>query len=126
IMPTIDGNGGAVFSGDLAGVLTDKSAAGELVEFLASAAGQEAWHSHEASGSLSSRADFDSSLYPSESLQAQGELLANAEVARFDGSDLMPSAVGGNAFFTELVAWINGSQDLATTLENIDAAWPAE
>lgn len=126
IMPTIDGNGGAVFSGDVAVVLSDSTAAGELVQYLASSEGQATWHSHEASGSLSSRSDFDTSMYPSESLAQQGELLASADVARFDGSDLMPSAVGGNAFFTELVAWLNGSQDLETTLTNIDAAWPAE
>ena len=123
IMPPVDGQGGAVFSGDVAAVLTDNQAAGELVQFLVSSEGQEAWHSHEGSGSLSVRADFDTSLYPNDSLAQQGELLANAEVARFDGSDLMPSAVGGEAFFTELVAWLNG-QDLESTLSNIDAAWP--
>lgn len=124
IMPPIDGQGGAVFSGDVAAVLTDSQAAGDLVEFLVSTEGQEAWHSNEGSGSLSVRADFDSSLYPSDSLSQQGELLAGAEVARFDGSDLMPSAVGGEAFFTQLVSWLTG-QDLETTLQNIEAAWPA-
>jgi len=117
-------NGGAVFSGNVAAVMTDSQAAGQLVEFLISAEGQEAWHSHAGSGSLSVRADFDTSLYPSASLSGQGELLAGASVARFDGSDLMPSAVGGNEFFSQLVAWLNG-QDLATTLADIDAAWPA-
>lgn len=125
IMPPIDGQGGAVFSGDVAAVLTDNQTAGDLVEFLVSTEGQEAWHSDEGSGSLSVRADFDTSLYPNDSLAKQGELLANAPVARFDGSDLMPSAVGGQAFFTELVAWLNG-QDLETSLSNIEAAWPAE
>ena len=123
IMPPVDEQGGAVFSGDVAAVLTDNQSAGELVQFLVSSEGQEAWHSQEGSGSLSVRADFDTSLYPNESLARQGELLAGAEVARFDGSDLMPSAVGGAAFFTELVAWLNG-QDLESTLTNIDAAWP--
>ncbi len=123
IMPPVDGQGGAVFSGDVAAVLTENETAGELVEFLVSTEGQEAWHSNEGSGSLSVRSDFDTSLYPNDSLAQQGDLLANAEVARFDGSDLMPSAVGGEAFFGELVAWLNG-QDLETTLSNIDAAWP--
>lgn len=123
IMPSIGGNGGAVFSGDVAAILTDSEAAGDLVEFLISTEGQEAWHSHEGSGSLSVRADFDANNYPNASLAQQGELLANAPVARFDGSDLMPSAVGGAAFFSELVAWLTG-QDLQTTLSNIDDAWP--
>ncbi|MBW3619367.1 MAG: ABC transporter substrate-binding protein [Actinobacteria bacterium] len=123
IMPPVEDQGGAVFSGDVAAVLTDNATAGELVEFLVSSEGQEAWHSHDGSGSLSVRSDFDTSLYPNDSLARQGELLANAEVARFDGSDLMPSAVGGEAFFAEISAWISG-QDLETTLSNIDAAWP--
>jgi len=125
IMPPVDGQGGAVFSGDVAAVLTDNEAAGSLVEFLVSTEGQEAWHSHEGSGSLSVRSDFDTSLYPDDSLAQQGDLLANAEVARFDGSDLMPSAVGGEAFFAELVSWLNG-QELETTLSNIEEAWPEE
>ncbi|HEX9767117.1 MAG TPA: extracellular solute-binding protein [Nitriliruptorales bacterium] len=123
LMPPIDGNGGAIFSGDLAAILSDNPVAGELVSFLVSSEAQEAWHGHEGSGSLSVRGDFDASVYPSASLAQQGELLAAQDVARFDGSDLMPSAVGGEAFFTELVAWLNG-QDLDTTLANIDAAWP--
>ena len=123
IMPPAE-QGGAVFSGDVAAVLTDNQSAGALVEFLVSAEGQEAWHSHEGSGSLSVRSDFDTSLYPTESLAAQGEELAGAEAARFDGSDLMPSEVGGKAFFTELVAWLGG-QDLESTLSNIDEAWPS-
>ena len=43
---------------------------------------------------------------------------------RFDASDLMPAAVGSDAEWTEFTAWITG-QDDATTLANIDAAWPA-
>lgn len=43
---------------------------------------------------------------------------------RFDASDLMPAAVGSSAEWKEFTSWING-QDDATTLANIDAAWPA-
>jgi len=125
LLPPVDGRGGAVFSGDLAAIHTDNAAAAELVSFLTTKEAQEAWHGHEGSGSLSVSSAFDSSVYPSESLAQQGELLAGVDLARFDGSDLMPSAVGGAAFFTELVAWLNG-QDLDTTLQNIDAAWPSE
>ena len=44
-------------------------------------------------------------------------------VFRFDASDLMPGAVGADAEFKQFTAWIGG-QDDATTLANIDAAWP--
>lgn len=44
-------------------------------------------------------------------------------VARFDASDQMPAAVGAGAEWSQLAAWITG-QDDATTLAQIDAAWP--
>lgn len=44
-------------------------------------------------------------------------------VFRFDASDLMPAAVGSDAEWKQFTAWITG-QDDATTLSNIDAAWP--
>lgn len=125
LMPPIDGQQGVVISGDLAAIHTDNPAAAEFVSFLVTKEAQEAWHGHEGSGGLSTSADFDTSVYPSPSLAQQGELLADVDLAKFDGSDAMPSAVGGEAFFTELVAWLNG-QDLDTTLQNIDAAWPSE
>ncbi len=125
--PSMEGEEQPVlFAGDLAAVHTDNPAAGDFVQFLASQEGQEAWMSHEGAGSLSSRADFDNSQYPTEALQKQGEIFSQASVARFDASDLMPSEVGAGAFWREIVAWISGSQDLDATLQNIDQAWPAE
>ena len=61
------------------------------------------------------------------------ELLASthAELAQVIGNanPLVPLrlGVGGDPgqFWTEIVNWIGG-QDLDTTLENIDAAWPEE
>jgi len=44
-------------------------------------------------------------------------------VFRFDASALMPAAVGSDAEWKQFTAWITG-QDDATTLANIDAAWP--
>jgi alpha-glucoside transport system substrate-binding protein len=44
-------------------------------------------------------------------------------VFRFDGSDLMPAAVGSNAFWKQATAWITG-QSTQATVDNIEAAWP--
>lgn len=127
VLPPMDdsiGNG-ANFAGNLAALHSDNPAAAEFIEFLVSSEGQQAWHSHEGSGNLSIRSDFDTANYPSESLAAQGEALAQADFARFDGSDMMPGEVGAGAFWTETVRWLGGAQDLDTTLTNIDAAWPS-
>ncbi|MBO3742274.1 ABC transporter substrate-binding protein [Actinoplanes flavus] len=42
---------------------------------------------------------------------------------RFDGSDMMPGAVGANSFWKQTTAWITG-QDTKTTLDNIENSWP--
>ncbi|MEP6798888.1 MAG: ABC transporter substrate-binding protein [Lapillicoccus sp.] len=44
-------------------------------------------------------------------------------VFRFDGSDMMPSAVGAGTFWSEMTNWVKG-QDDATTLSNIEKSWP--
>ena len=125
-LPPIEGDAPpALFAGDVAAVHTDNASAGEFVQFLVSAEGQEAWIGHEGAGSLSVRSDFKADAYPSEALAKQGEIFAQAPFARFDGSDLMPSEVGTGAFWSEVVAWISGSQDLDTTLQNIDSAFPS-
>jgi alpha-glucoside transport system substrate-binding protein len=44
-------------------------------------------------------------------------------VARFDGSDQMPGAVGSGSFWKGMTNWINGT-DTKTTLDNIEKSWP--
>ncbi|MER7890731.1 ABC transporter substrate-binding protein [Micromonospora sp. NPDC048909] len=43
-------------------------------------------------------------------------------VFRFDGSDLMPAAVGAGTFWKGMVEWING-KDTATVLQGIENSW---
>ena len=45
-------------------------------------------------------------------------------VFRFDGSDLMPGAVGAGSFWKEMTNWITGD-DTQTVLDNIEASWPS-
>jgi alpha-glucoside transport system substrate-binding protein len=51
------------------------------------------------------------------------ELLVNSDVFRFDGSDLMPSAVGAGTFWTEMVAWVTG-KSTADAAQAIEDSWP--
>ena len=53
------------------------------------------------------------------------EILQNPDaVFRFDGSDLMPGAVGAGSFWKEMTAWIGEDQSTKDTLDNIEASWP--
>ncbi len=67
--------------------------------------------------------DVDKLTSPIDQLAA-GLLQDPKTVFRFDGSDQMPAAVGSGAFWKQATAWIVG-QDTKTTVDNIEAAWPA-
>jgi alpha-glucoside transport system substrate-binding protein len=54
-----------------------------------------------------------------------GEILQDPDaVFRFDGSDMMPGAVGAGSFWKESTAWITG-QSTKETLDKIEDSWPA-
>lgn len=111
----------ALIAGDLAALYTDNDAAREFLRFMATIESSEAWGANGAY--LSPFADFDGSIYPDDSLAAQAEIIANADFARFDGSDLMPGRVGTGAFWTEMVEYINNTKQLADALQAIDDAF---
>jgi alpha-glucoside transport system substrate-binding protein len=54
---------------------------------------------------------------------AVGILQDTGAVFRFDGSDLMPAAVGANSFWKGMTEWING-KDTKATLDFIEGTWP--
>lgn len=67
--------------------------------------------------------DIDNLVNPIDKLSA--EILQDPNtVFRFDGSDLMPAAVGSNAFWKQATNWITG-QSTDETLTKIEEAWPA-
>jgi alpha-glucoside transport system substrate-binding protein len=77
-------------------------------------------------GVISANKELDPANASSGILSQAIELLQDPNTTfRFDASDLMPGAVGSDAFFKGMVAWVNGT-DLETVLKNIEAAWPAE
>ena len=74
---------------------------------------------------LSPRTDIDTAAIEDEFTRAIAELQLGADVFRFDGSDQMPGAVGSGTFWTEITAWVIGSEDTKTMLDNIEASWPS-
>ena len=74
-------------------------------------------------GWLSPHATFDNSAYADETTRAIAQSAADADVFRFDGSDLMPAAVGSGSFWSEMVKWESG-QSTQETLDAIEASWP--
>ena len=52
------------------------------------------------------------------------EILKNATTFRFDGSDLMPAAVGAGSFWKEMTAWVAEDKSDKAVLDAIEASWP--
>ena len=78
----------------------------------------------DASGFLTSNLGVDLSLWN----ELEGgfiETLANANPARFDGSDLMPAAVGAGTFWTEGTSAVTGDKTVADAFAAIDDSWPS-
>jgi alpha-glucoside transport system substrate-binding protein len=112
-----------LIAGDLAVAYTDNPDLAEFFEYFAQPESGEPWAAEGAW--LSPFQDFDTSAYADPSLEAQGEIVMEADFARFDASDMMPGAVGAGSFWTEMVNYIQrDGEDLDSAVQGIDSAWP--
>lgn len=117
-----DGNP-VLAGGDLAMLLNDTPAARRVMEFLSAENFGESWA--QAGGWLSPHKGFDASLYPTEVERALFQIGAEADILRFDASDLMPGAVGTGSFWTGMVDYVGGQRSLDEVVASIDASWPS-
>jgi ABC-type glycerol-3-phosphate transport system substrate-binding protein len=109
--------------GDMAVMMNDTDNVRKVMNYLSETdIGNEAAPN---SSFISPHTDFDMSLYPNETTKAMADVAYQSTAFLFDGSDQMPGAVGAGTFWTEMTNYIQGSQDLDTTLTNIDNSWPS-
>ncbi|MEE6281586.1 ABC transporter substrate-binding protein [Georgenia sp. MJ170] len=109
-------------AGEFVGAFNDEEATQAVQAFMAS--GEWANTRVEIGGVTSANSAVDPSLASSDVLRLAIELLQDENaVARFDGSDLMPSEVGAGSFWTAMVDWINGSETQAV-LDQVESSWP--
>jgi alpha-glucoside transport system substrate-binding protein len=109
--------------GDLAGAFTNDDDVKKTLEFITSPTFK--FSNPEAYPYISPHKDFDTSNYADASTKEVAELGYGSTLFRFDGSDLMPGAVGAGSFWKGMTAWISGQQSLDETLKNIDESWPS-
>lgn len=124
ILPAIDSAIGtpAEVGGDQAVAFADRPEIWAFLKFLSTPEAGVSWQ--KAGGALFPYKTQDVSLYSSELDKAFAQSIVDASFVRFDGGDAMPAAVGSGTFWSESVKLINGSQDIDTTLKNIQASWP--
>ncbi len=78
----------------------------------------------EAGGAISPHKDSKLEWYADPVTAKVADMLINATAFRFDGSDLMPGAVGAGSFWKAMTDYVSGSIDLDTALKQIDESWP--
>ncbi len=93
-----------LIGGTVAAAFNDSDATWELMRFLATPQAGTAWA--ERGGFISPHTDFDSGAYRDDFDRRMASLLADADIVRFDGSDLMYSPVGTRSFFDAMVLFI--------------------
>ncbi|WBL34334.1 ABC transporter substrate-binding protein [Sinirhodobacter sp. HNIBRBA609] len=107
-------------AGTMFAKLTENPAADAFITFLESPIAHEIWMAQ--TGFVTPYKGVNTDVYGDETLKKMGEILLNATTFRFDGSDLMPGAIGAGAFWTGMVDYAGGKPagDVTTSIQ---ATW---
>lgn len=123
-LPEIDPKWGTpvLGGGDQFVVFNDKPEVRQFMEFLTTWDSAEPWA--RTGGALFPYQDQDFNAYPNPIETELAKILVNAEVFRFDASDLMPGEVGAGTFWTGMSDWISGGMSNEEALDFIEDSWP--
>ena len=108
-----------VGGGDLAVVFVDRPEVREFIRFLASPEANTIWASAEAGSVVSPNGNVSLDVYPPCKALEAAQLTQAASFV-FDGSDLAPSALGGDAMFTGLQDFVDNPAGIADVLEFLE------
>jgi alpha-glucoside transport system substrate-binding protein len=126
MLPPVEAGSGQVITGggEIVGAFSDDENVVKVQEYLSS----PEWANSRVSlgGVISANNGLDPENAQSPILKAAIEILQDENTTfRFDGSDLMPSAVGAGTFWTGMRDWVNGAST-DDVLEQIESGWPEE
>jgi alpha-glucoside transport system substrate-binding protein len=104
-------------SGTLFVITQDSPVAQEFLKFLQTPIAHEIWMAQ--SGFLTPHTGVNPEVYGDETLKKMGGILLGADTFRFDGSDLMPGAIGAGVFWTGMVDYTSGKNatEVATDIQ---------
>jgi alpha-glucoside transport system substrate-binding protein len=106
--PPIDPQYGtpALGSADMFAMFNDTPEARAFMEYIVTPEAQEIWVGE--LGKLSANKRVSPAAYPDDLTRKAAKILSEASTFRFDGSDLMPSAVGAGSFWTGILDYVSG------------------
>jgi alpha-glucoside transport system substrate-binding protein len=123
-LPPIDAQYGkpVLGAGDIYALFNDRPETRAVIQYFSTGDSVKGWV--EAGGAISPHKDSSLDWYQDPVTRKVAEIIQNATAFRFDGSDLMPGAVGSGSFWKSMTDYVSDSIDLDTALKQIDAAWP--
>ncbi len=104
-------------AGTLLAMTRESDVAHGFIEFVQTPIAHEIWMAQ--SGFLTPYTEANVDVFPSDSQRNLNEILTTATTFRFDGSDLMPSEIGADAFWKGMVAYTGGesAEEAAGTIQ---------
>ena len=123
-LPPVDQQYGkpVLVAGDIYAMFNDQPEVRAVIQYFSTGDSVKGWV--QAGGAISPHKDSSLDWYNNVVDKGVAEIIMNASSVRFDGSDLMPGAVGAGSFWKSMTSYVSGSIDLDTALKEIDASWP--
>ncbi len=109
-------------AGTVWAITNPSQAANDLIAYLETPEANEIWMS--LGGFLTPHKGVDTSKFSDAATAKMNDILLAATTFRFDGSDLMPGAVGAGSFWTGMVDYAGG-KDAQVVADEIQASWDA-
>ena len=108
--------------GTILTITKDSKAARAFMDFIMQPQASEIWMAE--GGFLTPLKTADINKYKTAQLKKQGEIFLNATTFRFDGSDLMPGAIGAGSFWKGMVDY-SGGKSAKEVADDIQKSWDA-
>lgn len=107
-------------AGTVMTITNDSKGARALMEYLKAPIAHEVWMAQ--GGFLTPHSAANTDLYANETQRGMGKILLGADTFRFDGSDLMPGAIGAGVFWTGMVDYTGGKEATAVA-KSVQDTW---
>ncbi|WP_138464660.1 ABC transporter substrate-binding protein [Poseidonocella sp. HB161398] len=107
-------------AGTLVSMTRDTPGARAFMEFVQSPIAHEIWMAQRAF--ISAHLGTNPDLYGDPTMGKMAEILRGADTFRFDGSDVMPAAIGAGVFWTGMVDYAGGAP-AAEVAASIQSTW---
>lgn len=109
-------------AGTVFGLMKESEAGRAFISFLESPIANEVWMAQ--TSFLTPHKGVNPAAYANDTQRKLGDVLLNATTFRFDGSDLMPGAIGAGVFWTGMVDY-TGGKAAAEVAADIQKTWDA-